>query len=234
MRTAGVPEGARRSEDNRRLLEIQNPALASEGIWAHGTPRPEVGGLVISSIEAPELLKDDRLFQLVIFLTTHGPDGSVGIILNRPTGMVLGRKPGGLPLELGGPVPIQRVFQDNMVYCGGFTAQQVIHIMHGHRLQNCVQVVPGVYMAGEVAATEAVSGGRLPAGDFKFFSGAITWAPGELEAQMDRGAWYTAACSRSLVLKSALQLPVPLWREVLQLMGGQYSEVASEGYEGDE
>lgn len=39
--------------------------------------------------------------QLVIFLTTHGPDGSVGIILNRPTGMVLGRKPGGLPLELG-------------------------------------------------------------------------------------------------------------------------------------
>ena len=29
------------------------------------------------------------------------------------------------PRLLQGPVPIQRVFQDNMVYCGGFTAQQV-------------------------------------------------------------------------------------------------------------
>ncbi len=45
---------------------------------------------------------------------------------------------------------------------------------------------------------------------------------------------YPAACSRSLVLKPALQLPVPLWREVLQLMGGQYLGIAREGYEGDE
>ncbi|GLC33339.1 hypothetical protein PLESTB_000344200 [Pleodorina starrii] len=234
MRTDGVPEGARRSEDNRRLLEIQNPSLAAEGLWAHATPRPETGGIVIASLDCPTLLKDDRMWQVVVFLTSHGPEGSVGLILNRPTGMVLGRKPGGLPLELGGPIPVQRVFQDNRVYCGGFTAQQVIHIMHGHRLNKCVQVVPGVYMAGEEAATSAVEGGRLPATDFKFFSGALTWGPGELGEQMDQGAWYAAACSRSLVLKPALQLPVPLWREVLQLMGGRFIEVAREGYEGDE
>lgn len=45
---------------------------------------------------------------------------------------------------------------------------------------------------------------------------------------------FTAACSRSLVLKSALQLPVPLWSEVLQLMGGEYAELARDSYEGDE
>ncbi|GIL61932.1 hypothetical protein Vafri_16251 [Volvox africanus] len=234
MKTDGVPTGARRSEDNRRLLDIQNPSLAAEGLWAHATSRPETGGLVIASLQGPTLLNDDRFWQVVVFLTSHGVDGSVGLILNRPTGMVLGRKPGGLPLELGGPIPVQRVFHDNRVYCGGFTAQQVIHIMHGHRLNNCVQVVPGVYMAGEEAATAAVQAGRLPAGDFKFFAGALTWGPGELEEQVSKGAWYPAACSRSLVLKPTLQLPVPLWREVLQLMGGQYLGVAREGYEGDE
>ncbi|EFJ44634.1 hypothetical protein VOLCADRAFT_106296 [Volvox carteri f. nagariensis] len=214
-----MQSGARRSEDNRRLLEIQNPSLAAEGLWAHATSRPETGGLVIASLQGPTILNDDRLWQVVVFLTSHGADGSVGLILNRPTGMVLGRKPGGLPLELGGPVPVQRVFQDNRVYCGGFTAQQlvaVIHIMHGHRLNHCVQE------------------GRLPSTDFKFFAGALTWAPGQLEEEVAKGAWYPAACSRSLVLKPALQLPVPLWREVLQLMGGQYLGVAREGYEGDE
>ncbi|KXZ47825.1 hypothetical protein GPECTOR_32g437 [Gonium pectorale] len=196
MQTDGVPSGARRSEDNRRLLEIQNPSLAAEGIWAHATPRPETGGLLIASLQGPTILNDDKLWQAVVFLTSHGPEGSVGLILNRPTGMVLGRKPGGLPLELG--------------------------------------VVPGVYMAGQEAATGAVQAGKLPAADFKFFAGALTWGPGQLEEEMARGAWYAAACSRSLVLKSALQLPVPLWREVLQLMGGQYVGVAREGYEGDE
>ncbi|PNH07457.1 hypothetical protein TSOC_006081, partial [Tetrabaena socialis] len=88
-------------------------------------------------------------------------------------------------------------------------------------------------MAGQQAAVEAVEGGRLQAADFKFFCGALTWAPGELDQQHANGAWYCAAASRSLVLKPSLQLPVPLWREVLQLMGGQYAGVARDGYEGD-
>ncbi len=44
-------------------------------------------------------------------------------------------------------------------------------------------------MAGQEAAVEAVRAGRLPAADFKFYAGALTWGPGELEAQMGKGAW---------------------------------------------
>ncbi|KAG2485122.1 hypothetical protein HYH03_016109 [Edaphochlamys debaryana] len=234
QRTMGTPEGARRSEDNRRLLEEQSPRLAAEGLWAHSTPLPEAGGLLLASLQGPQMLGDDRLWQTVVFVVSHSPEeGSVGLILNRPTGMVLGRKQGGLPLEMAGSVPVQRVFHNSMLYCGGFTAQQVIHLMHGHRLEGSVQVCPGVFLAGEAAATSAVEGGRLPAADFKFFAGALTWGPGELEAQVAAGAWYPAACSRSLVLKPAVQLPVPLWKEVLRLMGGLYAGVAAEGDEAE-
>lgn len=45
---------------------------------------------------------------------------------------------------------------------------------------------------------------------------------------------YTASISRSLLLKQGIRLPVPLWREVLLLMGGQYTAVAADGWEGDE
>jgi hypothetical protein len=37
---------------------------------------------------------------------------------------------------------------------------------------------------------------------------------------------YTAAAARSLVLKQCLQLPKPLWREVMELMGGEYADTS--------
>lgn len=235
MQNSGVPTGARRSEDNRRLLEVENPRLAAEGLWAHATPRPEAGGLLIASLEAADILGDDTLWQVVIFLTTHGPEGSVGVMLNKPTTMVLGRKQGGLSFTLQGAESVQAVFGDNRVYCGGTTAQQIIHIMHGHRgMPGATQIVPGIYMGGEHAAAQEVQSGAMPVDEFKFFAGAMTWGPGQLEEEISRGAWYTAACSRSLVLKPSIRLPVPLWREVLLLLGGQYSGVAKDGYEGDE
>jgi hypothetical protein len=45
---------------------------------------------------------------------------------------------------------------------------------------------------------------------------------------------YTLAVSRSLVLKPAVQLPTPLWREIMLLAGGNLAEVAAAQYEGDE
>ncbi len=47
---------------------------------------------------------------------------------------------------------------------------------------------------------------------------------------------YTAAAARPLLLKQVLQLPKPLWREVLELMGEPYAAVAQAAYreEGDE
>lgn len=61
------------------------------------------------------------------------------------------------------------------------------------------------------------------ANDFRFFAGCCAWGPGELQIEIQEGAWYTASSSRSLVLKQCLGLPVPLWQEVMGLMGGQYA-----------
>lgn len=37
---------------------------------------------------------------------------------------------------------------------------------------------------------------------------------------------YTAASSRAVVLRQCIQLPMPLWRECLTLMGGKHAEAA--------
>lgn len=225
---------ARLVTDNLRAMQITNPNLASEELWAHPIGTPETGGLIVATNSVSGLVSD-RYWQLVIFLVEHSPGRSVGLILNRPSALILGRKPGGLHLNIdGAPSAMQQVFCENRVYMGGFVAQQVFHMMHGHRLAGAREVVPGVYLGGEEAAVSGVLLGSFPPQDFKFFSGAMVWGPGQLEQQILQGAWVSAACSRAMVLKACLQLPVPLWREVMTLMGGEWHSAARAAYEGDE
>ena len=69
---------------SKNACALQDRKLAREGLWAHETELPEVGGLLLARAEAPDLNSDSRLCQLVIFLLEHGPDGSKGVIINRP------------------------------------------------------------------------------------------------------------------------------------------------------
>ena len=63
--------------------------------------------------------------------------------------------------------------------------------------------------------------GELEAGDFKFFAGATLWEAGQAEREVAQGAWIPVAAARPLILKQVLQLPTPLWREVLDLLGDE-------------
>ena len=65
----------------------------------------------------------------------------------------------------------------------------MIHLIHGQRLPGSQEVVPGVFMGGEVAAAAEVAAGRLRAEDCRFFAGALVWDRGELQGEVDRGFW---------------------------------------------
>lgn len=69
---------------------MQDRNLAREGLWAHETEVPEVGGLLLARAEAPNLNSDSRLCQLVVFVLEHGPNGSKGVIINRPAAASVG------------------------------------------------------------------------------------------------------------------------------------------------
>jgi hypothetical protein len=56
------------SEENQQLLQIQNPRLAAEDLWAHATGAPERGGLLLATIEAPKIMQDDFLWLVVAVL----------------------------------------------------------------------------------------------------------------------------------------------------------------------
>ena len=222
----------RRTQPNLALLRDQDPALAEEDLWAHPTGVPERGGLLVASSSGQEAVLPQDYWQAVCLLVECGPQGSVGFLLNRPTGLTMGRAPLTGP---GGRSQLCVAFPQNRVYCGGLNGQQLISPLHGYKgIEGSKEVVPGIYLGGQEAATATVLAGQRPAVGFKFFSGCIAWGPGELEQEVAAGGWHCAACSRSLALKQCLALPVPLWVETLRLMGGRYAEEAAEVYGADD
>jgi len=268
---------SRKATDNFRLLQSQNPTLAEEGLWCHPAD-PEKGGILIAAPDAPNVLKDERMWQAVVFLTRHDAQGTVGLILNRPSGVNLGSL--NVPFE--GPDSMQSVFQENRIYfggvsqgegkthrwrwrgsnpkqqirfrvvsadavvaeavpshspalpfdrnrlhCGGFSHQEVVNLIHGHKsLDGAQEIVPGIYCGGERDAIRAVRDDQLTSSDFRFFAGCMVWQPGQLAEEIAGGGWISAASSRSLVLKQCLGLPTPLWKEAMELMGGEYGATA--------
>ncbi|KAL4437825.1 hypothetical protein ABPG77_005737 [Micractinium sp. CCAP 211/92] len=202
---------------NARLLRLQNPLLATEGSWACPMPTPTAGGLLLATQQAGEQLGAD-LRQAVVFLLQHGPRGSLGLVLNHPTCERLGR-------DCMGEVALVRAPDgppNSRLYWGGPEGERVLTLMHGgdrRLLPLSCPVAPGVWAVFDQDAIAEAAAGDLAMDltPLRFFEGACSWGPGELERQVEQGAWTCAAASRSLILKHSSQLPLPLWQEVAEL-----------------
>lgn len=115
-------------------------------------------------------LDENRFWQAVVFLVEHGPRGSWGLILNRPSGYTIGQA---LPqiLQTDG-ARLLTVFSACPIYVGGFKSDgRSLYVLHGHPLPGAVEIAPGVFLGGlELAATQVLEG-KFPATDFRFFVG---------------------------------------------------------------
>ncbi|PRW39133.1 cytochrome P450 chloroplastic isoform C [Chlorella sorokiniana] len=216
--------------ENRRLLRLQNPELAAEAAWAHSLAAPEPGCLLLATPVAPQLLGHD-FWQAVVLLVQHGPRGSIGLVLNRPTQkrVGLGRSADGLALPAEGK---EDGLFNSRVYWGGPEAADALTLLHGNprrRLKGSAEIPYGIFAERSQLGISGVAAGDLSQGALRFLQGHCAWGPGELERQLEQqGAWSPAACSRSMVLKHAALLPVGLWTELSHMLSGQQAGAACE------
>lgn len=234
-------KGQKAASESLRRLSLEHPEWAAEaqlnGLWCIPTGGvPERGGLLIARKGATSV--DKRFEQSVLFVIEHGPSGTIALQLDRPTPLTFGRGgPTGMPLLLSNaPEYVQETFKDNRLYCGGYSSQHIIFLIHGSKLiGGSVEIAPGIFMGGELAAAAEVAAGRMRTVDFKFFAGAVVWERGELEQEIKNNCWFTASASRALILQQTLQLSTPLWKALLWLMGPEYAqEIGLEDQGGEE
>jgi putative transcriptional regulator len=154
-------------------------------------------------VAKPEL-RDDVYGRTVIVVAPLGGDVHVGFIVNRSTEATLGK----LFPEDG---PSQKVADP--VYLGGPHAPQAIFALVNAPQPpagKTLQVIPGLFAAFESELVDDII--RSDAARAKFVAGLVAWRPGELDGEIDKGAWYVLEPDAAL----AMRKPEGLWEELVQ------------------
>ena len=139
---------------------------------------PDVGKLLI----ADKRLRDPNFVQTVVLIITHDEDGTVGLVLNRE-----------------GDVPISRLLRgvkdasklmDTAFEGGPVEPKSVLALYRSRSPQSKARRITGdVYALLDQADLEDVFKDGAGRDQVRFYLGFAGWGPGQLEAEMDAGAW---------------------------------------------
>ncbi|XP_015954759.1 uncharacterized protein LOC107479127 [Arachis duranensis] len=193
--------------------------------WAHPIPVPETGCVLV----ATEKLDGVRTFERTVVLllrsgSRHPQEGPFGIVINRPLHKKIKHmKPTNHDLLT--------TFSDCSLHFGGPLEASMFLLKSGEKLKvpGFEEVIPGVCFGARNSLDDAaalVKKGVLKAQDFRFFVGYAGWQLDQLRDEIESDYWYVAACSSSLLSSALSDSSENLWEEILQLMGGHYSELS--------
>ena len=146
----------------------------------------------------------------------HSEYGTLGFLLNRPTGMTLGDERFH---------PEFRAFRNQRVYLGGVqnrgSSFTMIHQKTGFPENRKWKGIPGdnefklffspdIAMANELCMTDDAN-----VEDFKFFQWATVWSPKQLELEYKKRFWLTIQAPVSLIFEDSEAMNVPMWRRIV-------------------
>lgn len=178
-------------------------------------PEPSLAGRLL--VSAPQL-RDPNFDRTVVLLLEHTVEGSLGLVLNRPS-----------------PVPLAEVLPDWAVVA---SAPSVL--FSGGPVQRSSAICLAKLRPGTEAPTwkpfpGAAGGlGVLDLGQsadaleeqvagLRVFAGYAGWAGGQLEGELQAGAWHPVDTEEGDALSSD---PESLWRIVLRRQGGWLAALA--------
>lgn len=113
---------------NEALMCVSNPELADQPLWAVPCVL-EKGAVILAASalsDASQLLQQHQQ-EAVIFVTSHDANGTTGVMLNRPTSLVLSRT---LIQDETGESKLKHLFAENVLYMGGASMQEHVQVIH--------------------------------------------------------------------------------------------------------
>jgi len=162
---------------------------------------PKTGALLVASPDMP----DPRFQRTVILLLEHNEEGTLGLIINRPTEVklpdVLSNLEGaaaGLSLYFGGPVAVY----------------EPLLLMRGKPdSARFKQVVGDVHWGSGRLVLEWLLGRAQPFDALRVYLGHAGWAPGQLHAELTAGSWELFEAAPEIVFRQDLDT---LWQELME------------------
>lgn len=161
-------------------------------------------------------LRDPNFFRTVILLLEHNEEGAAGVVLNRPSDTDYEG-----PLEPWSPVAAR----PPVVFVGGpvqpSAAVCVASLEPGVHVDGFAPVFGGLGTLDLSKPPEAVAPDLER---IRVFAGYSGWEAGQLEHEIDEGAWYVLDADHE---DAFTPTPERLWSFVLRRQGGTYAMVAN-------
>ena len=171
-------------------------------------PEPQRGALLIAK---PTV--DDTCFSRAAIITVnHSKRGSMGLIINKPSGLTLNEAIDGLltdediPLYLGGPVNTELLFY--------------IHTL-GDIITGAKPIGNGMFVGGSYDAMKRyINSGAPVNGNVKFMLGYSGWAASQLNAEIGMHDWAVSYdVDTALVLSNHHE---DIWQQLVTRLGERY------------
>jgi putative transcriptional regulator len=174
--------------------------LLSGSSW----PAPDVDKKPLNAIliVARDDLPDSNFSDsLVLVMNNLGP-GPVGIIINRPM-----------------PIPVSRLFPDierlaqvrDKVYFGGPIDFGSVWFLFRAATppEHAIQACDGVYLSADRELLLQLLGRKTPMDSLRIFLGHAGWAPGQLEAEIERHDWTSKRAEMEAIFSRKSEHPWP-------------------------
>ncbi|KPH98559.1 UPF0301 protein yqgE [Actinobacteria bacterium OK074] len=181
----------------------------------------EVSSLTGRLLVATPALADPNFDRAVVLLLDHDEEGSLGVVLNRPTPVDVGDilegwadlagEPG--VVFQGGPVSLDSALGVAVIPGGTDRAERAP--LGWRRVHGAIGLVD-LETPPELLASAL--------GSLRIFAGYAGWGPGQLESELGDGAWYVVESEPGDVSSPA---PERLWREVLRRQRSELAMVAT-------
>src|SRR6185503_6659319 len=150
-------------------------------------------------------LEDPNFRQAVVLVVEHGPGGTVGIILNRPTKLLLSEALPGITVLKG---TSYRLFAGGPVEASRF----LLLFRAKEPPADARPVFDGVYLGRTPRVIERIITQAKPTETFRAFAGFAAWAPRQLEAELVVGAWGVLPADSFSIFD---QDPAKLWQDCI-------------------
>ena len=170
------------------------------------TGKPALGKLLVAS----EGIKSGIFWHSVIVITNYSPLGTTGLIINRPSGLQVNEAVPGL-------VDDDRA---GRLYIGGPVSETALSILFKakNEMKDSIRIMRDIYHDFGLSAEDALRYSSADTETVRFYSGYAGWTAGQLETELNGGAWYILNGDPDLLFEAR---PDNMWETLIQKAQGQ-------------
>ncbi len=162
---------------------------------------------------AMPMLQDSNFWQTVVLLCNYGPDGALGVVLNRPTEIAVSALIHDFP----------NLAEGNKIYEGGPVAKNGMLVLCRGGANEENNIVGDISLAKDLESLKTIDAAK-DSSEIRCYLGYAGWTSGQLEEEIKTGAWQTICADSELIFDADATV---LWPRMMRRLGPEWAFYAT-------